>query len=154
MERPNNRLNLFIFCNSNQNNKIWRQYSVKTQISVCHQIGQVGWRKNMTLMETNNTESFKNGSWINDRVFKCSIDIGRTSFLLLTIVINSLHSAIIHRLRKVNKSVSIQLLLLMGIHDTVLAAYTLGKGYCLFIGSKWPSHVGLLWCIRYGIQFH
>ena len=141
-------------CNSNQKFKIWRQYSVKTQISVCHQIGQVGWRKNMTLLETNNTESFKNGSWINDRVFKCSIDIGRTSFLLLTIVINSLHSAIIHRLRKVNKSVSIQLLLLMGIHDTVLAAYTLGKGYCLFhwLEMTFPCGFTLVYSLWYSVS--
>ena len=127
---------------------------MKTQISVCHQIGQVGWRKNMTLLETNNTESFKNGSWINDRVFKCSIDIGRTSFLLLTIVINSLHSAIIHRLRKVNKSVSTQLLLLMGIHDTVLATYTLGKGYCLFhwLEMTFPCGFTLVYSLWYSVS--
>ena len=143
-----------MLCNSNQNHKIWRKCSVNTQISVCHRIGQVGLRKNMTLLGKNNSESFKNGSWINGKVSKCSIDIGETSFLLLTIVINGLHSAIIHRLRKVNKSASIQLLLLMGIHDTVLAAYTLGKGYCLFhwLEMTFPCGFTLVYSLWYSVS--
>ena len=88
--------------------------------------------------------SYKNGSLITDEVFTCSIDIAGTLFLLLTIVINSLHSAIIHRLRRQNKNVCTQLLLLMSIHDIGLAAFTLCWRTCLFHGLEVQSHCGYM----------